>query len=594
MSESDAATAQDWLDRAIEQEKKGGYFAAHDIAAHGLEHFPNDPWLAHRAVLALARSGATERAWDKYRDYKLDARSEEDIVALGARIAKDFALNASGVERRMRAAEAGRGYEAAFEASGGYYSAINAATIWLLAGDGERSRTLAAKALEICARTKPEDDHPYYLAATEAEANILLGREDAAKAALERAFARNDGDFAAMATTRRQLRLACEAVGIDDAVLDVLAPPTVVHYSGHMIGARFPESEVPDAARRIGDALERHGAGFGYGSLACGADILFAEALLARGAELHLVFPFEIAEFKAVSVDRGEEGWSGRFDHCLARAASVTMATDDAYLGDDYLFAYAANLAMGLALLRAASLEAPAHQVALWDGQGAGGDAGTAVDVAFWRARGLESDVIDVPPLPVAPSPPASGDKASRRVARAMLFGDMKGFSKLTDPQIVLYAEHVLGLFGDVLARHGESVLHRNTWGDGLYLVLGDAPEAARLALDLQAAVGDMDFEAIGLPPGFSLRLGGHLGPVFPMIDKVSGNENFFGAHVSRTARVEPVTPPGYVYVTEPFAARLALESGSEFRCEYVGHMDAAKGYGRMRMYLLREAKPRN
>jgi class 3 adenylate cyclase len=61
----------------------------------------------------------------------------------------------------------------------------------------------------------------------------------------------------------------------------------------------------------------------------------------------------------------------------------------------------------------------------------------------------------------------------------------------------------------------------------------------------------------------------------------------FMGAHVSRTARIEPVTPPGAVYVTEPFAALLELEPGSGLVCSYVGHMPAAKGYGRLRMYRL-------
>mgnify|MGYP006196110169 CR=1 FL=1 len=56
-----------------------------------------------------------------------------------------------------------------------------------------------------------------------------------------------------------------------------------------------------------------------------------------------------------------------------------------------------------------------------------------------------------------------------------------------------------------------------------------------------------------------ALRLGGHFGPVFEATDPVLGLINCFGAHVSRTARIEPVVPPGEVYVSEAFAARLAL-----------------------------------
>ena len=80
---------------------------------------------------------------------------------------------------------------------------------------------------------------------------------------------------------------------------------------------------------------------------------MFAEALLARGAELNVVLPFDKDEFIATSVARGGEDWLARFDNCMDQASSLTYATEDSYLGDDELFAYGGRLAMGLALLRA-------------------------------------------------------------------------------------------------------------------------------------------------------------------------------------------------------------------------------------------------
>jgi hypothetical protein len=44
------------------------------------------------------------------------------------------------------------------------------------------------------------------------------------------------------------------------------------------------------------------------------------------------------------------------------------------------------------------------------------------------------------------------------------------------------------------------------------------------------------------------------------------------------------------VYVTEAFAAALVLAGDRELACDYVGHMAAAKGHGRLRMYRLRRA----
>ena len=164
----------------------------------------------------------------------------------------------------------------------------------------------------------------------------------------------------------------------------------------------------------------------------------------------------------------------------------------------------------------------------------------------------------------------------------------MKGFSKLTDEQLPRFATHVLGTFASVLDGYGDQVQHQNTWGDGLYVVLGDPSAAAGCALELQAAISAIDFEAVGLPPQLALRIGAHVGPVFPTEDPVIGRLAFMGSHVSRTARLEPVTPPGEVYVTEPFAAALALDPAHAFACDYVGHLPAAKAYGNLRMYRLR------
>ena len=63
---------------------------------------------------------------------------------------------------------------------------------------------------------------------------------------------------------------------------------------------------------------------------------------------------------------------------------------------------------------------------------------------------------------------------------------------------------------------------------------------------------------------------------------------NFVGSHVSLAAVIEPVTPEGAVYVTEAFAAALAIQAGSAFEGEYAGQVPAAKGYGTMRMYVVR------
>ncbi|HEY7618245.1 MAG TPA: tetratricopeptide repeat-containing protein [Solirubrobacteraceae bacterium] len=581
-------TPSQWLDAVRDAERRGELLTAFDLAERGLAEHPGDVSLEHRAVLALARAGSTEEAARRFADYRLQLVDDEDVAALGARLEKDVALATGGDGRAEHAARAAALYDSIFARTGGYYPAINAATLSLIAGRRDDARRLAGRVLEAIG-----GERSYYAAATEAEAQLLLGRVDFARAALERAAALHDGDHAAVATTRRQLRLVCGALGVDDDVLAALPPPLVVHFCGHRISAdgRFTAAVEDRAEAEIADVVDGHPPAYAYGSLASGGDIMWAEALLGRGAELHAVLPCARDEFVAHSVATAGPSWSARFDRCLRAAAAVSYATDDAFLGDDVLYRYAAELAMGLALLRAGYLEAEVRQLALWDGGPALGAAGTAIDIAAWQRRGGATTVV-WPGEPAPGGAPASAPPAgSGREVRALLFADVKGFSRLTDEQVPVFVERALGPLGAVLDRYGDHVCHRNSWGDGIYVVLRDAALAAACALDLQAAMAGVDLEAAGLPGDLALRLGAHVGPVFELHDPVTHGPSFHGTHVSRTARIEPVTPPGVVYVTEAFAAALVLQGSDELACDYVGHMPAAKDFGRLRMYRLRRRR---
>jgi hypothetical protein len=573
-------------------ERRGELLEAVDLAEQGLEEHPGEPELRYRAVRALARAGSTEQAARRFEEYGLGEVGGEDVLALEARIAKDIALAAPDEQRPVLALRSAALYARTFDVTGGYYPAINAATLMLVGGNPGAARTLAATALERLYRS---GDDSYFAAATEAEARLLLGEVERARTALERAALLHGGDFAAVATTRRQLRLVCERGGIDAELLSALAGPRVLHYCGHRIsrGASGPfrPADEPATAAAIRAELDRRPVAYAYGSLASGADVIIAEALIERGAELHVVLPFAEDEFIAGSVaDSGEE-WVRRYERCRAAATRVTYATDDAFLGDEVLYRYGSELAMGLTLLRARFVDGEALQLAVWDGKPARGGAGTALDVGTWRAGGHASAVVS-PPERASDSGAATGpDGRLGRVVRAMLFADVRGFSRLGDEQLPRFNDHVLGALAEVLERHGECVSFRNTWGDGLYVVMTDAVAGARCALDLQTAVNELDLEAVGLPGHLALRLGAHLGPVFELHDPVLGMPSFGGSQVSRTARIEPVTPPGAVYVTEPFAAALEL-AGTPFACDYVGHMPAAKDFGRLRMYRLRPVSP--
>ncbi len=563
--------------------RTGDLFRACDLADAALAEWPDDRLLQYLSVLALVRAGATDEAMARRSKYglraeRLEGQLDVDIASLEGRLLKDKALLAGEPERSRLLMASAADYAAVFERSGDPFPGVNAATLTLLGGDAATARKIAARVLS--ALTAPSD---YWGWASVAEAAAVCGDMDRAAAALA-AAAGFEPDEGARASTLRQLRLLSEARGIDPAWLAPLHPRGVVHFTGHMIGARFAAGDTDRVAAEIVRLLEMYRVGFGYGSLAGGADILFAEALIARGAELHVVLPFERDEFRAVSVVPSGPGWGERFDRCLAAAKSVSFATTDAWLDDDGLFAYCSRMAMGLARLRAGFLQGEAVQLVVWDGMAGNGLAGAAADIAAWKAGGGRTEVISV----TGTAGPASAPVRKRRELHAMLFGDVKGFSKLTETELPRFVEIVLGGLHRAIAGYGERVLSANTWGDGVFLVVEDAVTAAALAVDLQKAMKALDPVRDRLPGHLALRLGGHVGPVFRMHDPIQDRINYFGVHVSRTARIEPVTPVGAVYVTEQFAADLAAVGNKTFQCDYVGVGPAAKGYGDMRFYSLR------
>ncbi len=569
----------------------GEFFRAYDLAADALELFPGDVLLAHRAVLSLANAGATALALEKYHEFGLDTRPETDIRSLLGRLKKDQAFAATGQARTEFFREGRALYEDAFRAATAagdpeaYYPAINAATLALFTGDGEAADRLAGEVLDVLApRISALDDavaDRYWVLATALEAHLVRGDLDAARGLVDVVVAAAGHDDAALATTGRQLERIAAAKKLDAGVLGAFKAPAVVHFLGNM--------HATTVAADIAELLQGIRVGVAYGSLAAGADILFAEALLERGVALNVVLPFATDDFIEESVRPAGDNWVPRFEACLAAAKTVRFATEDAYLGDDQLFTYSSSLAMGLASLCARHLHAPLMQLAVWDG----GANSTAVDMGAWREAGHPVRVVATrPDADVEKLPPWHRPKVppGRRDTWAMLFGDIHGFSKLTDAQLPLFAEKIMGALAEVARRHRQHIAFVNTWGDGIFVVCRDAGRAAACAMDMQDAMSEIDLTAAGLPDTLKLRLGGHLGPVYELTDPITDRPNYYGAHVSRAARIEPITPEGCVYVTETFAAMLALHNADQFSCDYVGNTEMAKHYGRLRMFLLRRA----
>jgi class 3 adenylate cyclase/tetratricopeptide (TPR) repeat protein len=584
----------DGIQKARAALASGNLIAAYDEAQSALDPGAQVTEARYLQTLALARMGHIERATALFNAYELGASSVIDHQSLGARLAKDRALALpKGASRRQALEDAAAAYQAIYNVSADPYPGVNAATLLLLAGHEDAARALASQILVDPAVTTPDN---FYLGATQAECLLLLDEIDMAAAALARAATMPGFAPGTASTTCRQLELVGTSMGLArsriDLALRTIRPGNVMHFCGHIFAS---DPLLEGAIRsRVDVILEQQRIDCAYGALAAGADIIVAEAVLARGGELQVILPFGIDDFIAQSVRPAGEAWVDRFHRCYTAATDRRYASEMPFIGDPRQFGYGSRVAMGLAVLRAQHLGSQVLQLALSNDALKSGAAGTAADVLAWQKHGRPT--ITLAPGDVDrdwPRAVFTGTANAERALVAMLFTDFPGFSKLSEAILPLFWEGIMGGIADVLDGHRREVLSSNTWGDALYAVMSSAAGAAQIALALQERLRAFDYGSLGMENCGGMRIGVHFGAVFETIDRITGNPNFYGTEVSRAARIEPVTPPGEVFVTEPFAAILALEAPDQFICSYVGRVELAKNYGTYPMYLLKAAMPR-
>ncbi|MDQ2731117.1 MAG: adenylate/guanylate cyclase domain-containing protein, partial [Armatimonadota bacterium] len=607
--------------------------------------------------------------------------ADEETAGLLARVYKDTWKRTGDNADARRCRDT---YLRAFRKTQGYYTGINAATMSWLVGDQSLAHDLALQTIGACEAAKitarPED--LYWIAATLGEAELLLGQEDDAIRSYSEAARLAGRRYAQIVSSLQQLRLMQDAgFPVPDQLFGVLNPPTVVVFTGHMIDSpsraepRFPPHLEGAVRQEIDRQLDAIDARIGYCSGACGGDILFAEAMQDRDAEVNVVLPFNREDFIEASVAFAGPRWVARFHKTIKLANSVRYVTEERYLGDDILFSFANQIFAAYAHLRARTLETTPYLMAAWDGKMNNLVGGTADTISRWsRPDQLQivslRELLEASPPPLAPtprqsdttsrlsdvtprqpdltprppllkegegeksSPPAAnfgGEKRSshpavegaakltpilppepqihtqKRAIKTMLFADVVGYSKLAEEAMPYYMYEFLHRVAQQLFTVEVTPEFINTWGDAIFVVMSEAIPMTRYALALRDAVCSTDWTDLGLPARMNIRIALHAGPVYAGVDPIMQRPNFYGSHVNRAARMEPVTVPGCVYASEQFAAMLteernsceamirqdiARQSGSRskfpFTCDYVGTLSLAKSFGSQSIYQIR------
>jgi hypothetical protein len=508
-------------------------------------------------IIALARAGALDHAWGQFAAAGYD-RNDQDPAALTVkgRLLKDYALRAEGEERRRYYLQSAEAYRASAALQPATYPLINAATLSLLSGDRGQAGEIAREVLERIAREPGEPETPYYRAATEAEALLLLGRLGEAGAALEAAVAAAPRAWEDHASTLRQFVVIHEAMGTDPAWLDLLRPPRSLHYAGHGAFGAGAEGGAFDEA--VGELLGRERIGFGFGALAAGADILVAEALLARGAALHAVLPSDPASFAARFVDPYGAAWRRRFDAALEAAETVEHVRPLQAMPDDRMAALAEEIALGAAILNAERLMSEAVALRV----GAAEESPPRLRTHFVAApeAALSADRNDAAP---APEPRA---KLLALLAVSVGSGAEAAFEdRLEDVQ-------------GALASAGAAQIAPHLGGDCILIGYPGPIEAAAAARAIHAR----------LRRQMPLRIAGHYGLINCVRDPFTGSLRPTESGTDIVLAIAGAIPPDTVCASHDFAAVLAASTDSPSEANWIGELDAFDGGSAIGLYALR------
>jgi len=554
--------------------------------------------IEEKYLLALARLGNLQSVASNIEELLAAGVKSENLHGLAGRCYKDLFLKTSDRSYLLRAFERyHEGFLAHHQKS--YYLGINAASCAFALGEKDVSRDLAQRVLSLLS----DDTQDAWEIATHGECLLLLDRIEDAALSYSKAAKLNINDLLSRTSMRRQARWILKEMGQSyDALDHCFEVGPLVVFAGHLPDeenrpiSRFPESSIGLVRDSIKGLLKKHSPEMAYTSAAAGADLIFIECLIESGIPYHLVLPCPPEEFLKLSVLPYGKDWVDKFETSLLEAESIRQSSHREAPVTATAWTFANQCLAGFALLHSSSTSVDLMPIVVWDGK-EGMPGGTQSFVDFWLER--ESPVHQVLSISgenvvITEKTPITAKQASesidtQQVIRAMVFADVKGYTSLGDLQIPRFVQDFMGEVSVTLQQGNFNVLSVNTWGDAIYCVFETTAQAGNFCVELMRKIKNTRWEEKGLPEGITFRVACHAGPVFEGIDPLTQQTNFYGVHVSQTARIEPITPPGKIYASEEFSALAMMENGCCFSTEFIGHLPLAKEFGSLRIYNLRQ-----
>jgi len=557
------------IEKLIDQ---GLYFEARSKAESALKTSP-DLRMKQLYALSLSKSGVPEAALEFIEPVYAQFPDDPESAGVLGSICKELFKKNQSTAFAIRSRDT---YFKNFSVTKNFYTGINAASMSAMAGQSGRSREIATEVISLLDGASED----FWVLATLGEAHILTKNKAKASECYIRARKLADKDWGKITSVYNQLWLLNHFLPVPDEILKLFNPPGVVAFVGHMIDhpdrpdQRFPAAIEQNVKSAIVHSIRSLNARIGYCSLACGGDILFAEAMTEEGGEVNIFLPFEKADFIKTSVQFAGENWVNRFTSLVERFP-VTFISREPYGGVDDIFSFQSKIIFGSAMLRCESYHAePSLLTVLSDVDLKRQEGGTRDALRLWP---FPQRLVNINPgtfisekqlvTTLVKSEPRHNPGGAERPVLYLVYSD---FSGVPPGELEKIYATVTGKSREDLGSHfvpeQKSIL-------GAFEAEPAAKEYLRRLVE--------SMKSSWRQTSFKVSL--HAGPVYIEPGEGSANKKLSGSTVQLVKELSALIPNG-ILASDNFAALLALDN-KKFSIDYSGLFISEDGERKTTIY---------
>ena len=514
-------------------------------------------------ALSISKSGMPETALEfmepVYKQFPDDPESAGILGSIYKELFKKNQSTAFAIKSRDT-------YFQNFSTTQNYYTGINAASMSAMAGQASRGREIANQVMAMLESNSAGD---FWKLATLGEACLLLKNRSKAVEYFIQARKFTGNDWGKITSVHNQLWLLNHFVPVSNEILKIFSPPKVVAFIGHMIDhpnrttPRFPAAIEQQVKDSIVNSIRTLNARIGYSSLACGSDILFAEAMAAEGGEVNIFLPFSEIDFIDQSIRFAGGQWVARYQE-LIQKFPPTFITKESYAGFDDLFSFQNRVISGLAALRSAAHHAEPTLLTVLS------------EVDLKRRKGGTRDTIHLWPFPdhhtnINPDIFVRNDSTAVQVPVQSKTANVEQIDRPVLYLVYANTESLPSidrenLLKEAAAKIVDDVIVIKSYEVGEdFLLCGfetelEAMEFVRLMIQLLKPV----------KRDASIRISLHAGPVYMNSSSISLNKQLSGGNVEFVKEINTLATAGSILASDHFAALLSLEQ-KKYSVDYAG-----------------------